>query len=344
MFRFGLKMAIVGLLLSPSLAQAQKANATLSVTSANVTVVGKGSRPRWSPDGKYLGYLGSGKARLYDVTGDSSFAVGPALSEKFEWFDNQHMVFSHTKYFSGNIDGEFKVTSIAVDGKMQELYSSSFSAQRAGWTLPIQLVRSTKGHLRILDLGTASVHTLSLSRDVTERAESSLLSDEYFVIANRHAELYRKWGQEPNNDIWLINASGDPIRRIVEARGGIWMSPKLSDDAKLVLVEDGWGEVVYTVAGKLLGSVHPASGGQWVVGSSSFVYERVEDDGLRLTASDIYISDSSCTIVTQLTHTPDKIELYPVMSPDGNKLAYTDYLTGKLEIYAIPQEASGEEK
>ena len=99
MFRFGLKMAIVGLLLSPSLAQAQKsvtsgAGATITDGLINVGKCDGAFVPiKWSPDGSRIAFFRDGKIVLCDTLGAQRTLQARTFRVRvFDWIDNDELL------------------------------------------------------------------------------------------------------------------------------------------------------------------------------------------------------------------------------------------------------------
>jgi len=332
MFRFGLKMAIVGLLLSPSLAQAQKANATPSVSSTNITVVGKGTRPKWSSDGSHIVYLSSGKLISYSVGDSSSVEICDYSLPHFYWADSVTIVvIRKVEGPNSHITKTFAVESYSPQGSL--ISTQEFPAT-PGTRGDIQGRRSSTGRLRIQDSRQIGENTfLSLKSSLTARA--SVSDTEVFVVSTRYFHFAERWNIPFGSDIWTVNSNGDPIHLIAKAPPtNDFMSPVLSPNGKLVLFSDGVGTRLYSIKGDSIGYVANATYSTWIPNSTSFVFTAISDDGYDLTSSDIFVSDSSGMQVKQITVSPNKIELYATQSV-GNHIAYSDYNSGAVEILKV---------
>jgi len=60
----------------------------------------------------------------------------------------------------------------------------------------------------------------------------------------------------------------------------------------------------------------------WSSDSAYVLFERTEDDGANVTGADLWCWSESTGETTPLTSTPDAIERYPAVSPDGAKVAF----------------------
>jgi Tol biopolymer transport system component len=74
----------------------------------------------------------------------------------------------------------------------------------------------------------------------------------------------------------------------------------------------------------------------WSADGSRLVFERTEDDGHVIVASDLYIYEVASGRVTRLTATDDVVERRPSFSPDGSQIAFDDntggIFVGRLEV------------
>lgn len=71
----------------------------------------------------------------------------------------------------------------------------------------------------------------------------------------------------------------------------------------------------------------------WSPDSKYIVYMITEDDGHNITASDIYVTDLTGVLKTNLTNSPQEIEMNPSFSPDGKKIVFD--LLNDGSIYQI---------
>lgn len=60
----------------------------------------------------------------------------------------------------------------------------------------------------------------------------------------------------------------------------------------------------------------------WLPDGSGIVYNVSIDDGHQLLASDLYLASVDGSTISNLTQTPDQIEIHPAVSPDGQWVAY----------------------
>ena len=115
----------------------------------------------------------------------------------------------------------------------------------------------------------------------------------------------------------------------------IWMEENPVND-KILFYTIGKGAVIADSSGAVetLGDFRAA---KWSPDGSFIVYMIDEDDGHRVTASDIYVYSIKTGKSFNITATKDVIEMNPVWSDDGNMIAYNT-LDGFIKIAKIKYE------
>ena len=115
----------------------------------------------------------------------------------------------------------------------------------------------------------------------------------------------------------------------------IWVS--LSPDRRHVLFRKaGRGSYVMDLEGNILAALPGLNAPQWSPDGAFVVGMRDADDGYRITASDIVISDWRRGREIPVTQTDGSIEMYPAWSPDGSRIAFHT-LKGELKIAYVLQ-------
>jgi Tol biopolymer transport system component len=139
----------------------------------------------------------------------------------------------------------------------------------------------------------------------------------------------------------LIRADGGGETVIEEAAWSAAPSPDGSHVAYCtghltdpsLFVFGGAGEGKRTAVGK---GAHPA----WLPGGQFLVYARPEADGTgRVVRSELHLFDVKEGLSVRLTGTPGIVEMQPVISPDGKKVAFSDWKSGAVMVAPLEEAA-----
>ncbi|MFC6996377.1 TolB family protein [Rufibacter roseus] len=128
------------------------------------------------------------------------------------------------------------------------------------------------------------------------------------------------------------NGEGEPW--VITQEEGQFYSPLVSPDGKKVIVNEGANMYLYSIDGKgkrkNLGAGMPNS---WLPdGSGILTFEDESKDGHHISGSELYYISISTSAKTKLTNTPDRIEMWADVSPDGKKIAFSDEKSGKIYV------------
>ena len=120
---------------------------------------------------------------------------------------------------------------------------------------------------------------------------------------------------------------------IVSQDPGQYYKPILSPDKTKVVLHKGGQMFVYAINGDSL--ISPLGNGiacSWSSDSKIILYFLSEDDGYQVTGSDLYLISSDGLSKWKLTNTPVVFEMFPCLSPDNKKIAFSDDKSGKVFI------------
>jgi Tol biopolymer transport system component len=295
-------------------------------------------------------------ARVIEVTDGSKTYTQPVWSP-----DGKKLAFSAIPGFSGiyirNADGSGPITEVA---------SATYSGFNLVWTSDSEgiviRVRTGAGRRSIayIDIETGEVRVqeralhpnppvmnvygdvaidvvggTKILDDSTGRFEDE---DEYYSDERPASADLRLERDRGDSRKWvIIEGDGTTIMEFPHRSLFANMSPARDRVAFL-----GEGQNLYV--SRLDGSekVNLGSGGDvdwdWSPGGEFIVYVgAVEDDGHYTTASELFAANPETGSVTQLTDTPDVIEMFPHWSPDGTRIAYSTHRTGKICVAILEE-------
>jgi len=116
-----------------------------------------------------------------------------------------------------------------------------------------------------------------------------------------------------------------------------YLWPSVSPDGtKLLFTVAGLGTFVSDLNGNILAELGYANAPQWSPNGNWIVFMREYDDGHRYTGSEIYLIKPNGSGFTQLTKTPDIIEMYPQWSHSGKQIVCAG-LNGSLYLITLEQ-------
>ncbi|MCK4295874.1 MAG: PD40 domain-containing protein, partial [Candidatus Marinimicrobia bacterium] len=113
----------------------------------------------------------------------------------------------------------------------------------------------------------------------------------------------------------------------------IWLSIS-PDKSKLLFTLAGRGTFITDLNGNALIELGYANAPMWSPDGNWVVYMVDEDDGYRITASDIYAVSSDGKEKVQLTNTQNTIEMHPNWSPSMDKIVF-DTIEGNIMLIEV---------
>lgn len=124
--------------------------------------------------------------------------------------------------------------------------------------------------------------------------------------------------------VWVTTPTG-ALRSV--GTGDRFFSPVVSPDgARIAFLGLATGVWVYERATARLVHLGPGTAPAWSPEGRRLIFERTEDDGHAITASELFLWDAAGggARVTRLTATDRRIERRPSFSPDGRMIAFDD--------------------
>jgi len=143
--------------------------------------------------------------------------------------------------------------------------------------------------------------------------------------------------REPDHTIVLHRWGRASLRRVL-LRGDRFHAPRLSPDGERLLVEESRAAGGHLWLVSLDGGatdLGPGSGASWHPDGRRILYSQISGDGYRVTSADLFLMDLSTKRPVCLGRTPDVAEVSPVISPDGERVAFVDARNGALYVAAL---------
>jgi hypothetical protein len=153
-------------------------------------------------------------------------------------------------------------------------------------------------------------------------------------VKARHAVAVSR---EPDHTIVLHRWGRAPIRRVL-LRGDRFHSPRLSPDGQRVLIEESraaGGHLWLVEPSGQATDLGPGSGASWHPDGRRIIYSQLAGDGYRVTSADLFLMDVSTRRAVCLGRTPTVAEVSPVISPDGERVAFVDARSGELYLAVL---------
>lgn len=293
-----------------------------------VTKVGSGRYFKWSPNGEFLSFYRSEKIMVWEVATGEVREVGPAKSIYFEWLSNEQLICTNrelvvtdtgqlmqTEVYTLTLDGELETTYVQTVPKLDHRFH--------------KLERMSDGDVVVFR---SAVTPLDMLR--TMMGGKSVDTSAYFVISNDGYWHLRDWGGERDRDLYLMRLDGSIKRRITH--GKTYGLPQLSPDGRYIACWTG-RLTVLNLEGEIVGFQNEADLGNWLPDSRRLVFAKTRYGDGTLDAGDIFVVDYDGKNEIQITDTPEKTEIEPLVSPDMTMLAYMNYTDGIIEVMDVEE-------
>jgi Tol biopolymer transport system component len=331
--------------------QSKKSNLTVrtpsKISGFEIIDIGTGRAPRFSPNSKKIAFLSGGWLCLANSDGTGGIQkIAPVKALDFQWMDDSTLIY----WLQELQTNEEIVSKISLKGEKSTLTSNEEQAKIE--THPIFLPDGTIGFYK--KGMTEGTKTFKVVKVGTLPPDSALKQLQAKIAFENSFVMY--------GDIWLVSVDGTIKKRITNNKR--FSFPELSPDGKKILSHKipgvdpylGQGDYiidlqgnetyigdpdisipVYDSTGKILyqdieGSVGLLS--KWSPDGTKITYMYQKTNNEDLGTSDLVIKNADGTGRFQIK-TSDEVELEPVWSPDGKKLACETYRTNKIRVFKL---------
>jgi len=346
-FIFGLLGLAIGVASIWAMVQSQQtekpevpAESSTQVGKFETILIGTGGAPKWSPDGAKIAFIAEdGWLTIADAEGKGEYKkVAPANFGSFYWMDSTAFLTTSKDYKEENgkkVARILRLKTLTIDGKENIIKED---------TVPKLHAPNIEGPIFLKD-GTVGYYEGPFHRPPEEKVfkvikPGKLKSQE----ATKELKATTPEGYVGRGPIFLVSIDGS-INKEITKTNTAYRFPELSPDGTKIAAKSMRGDiVVLDTSGNELANIGrgiiPKQGpiGGWSPDSKQLVYALTVsggEDGQFTVASELYIVNCDGTGKTQITDTPDEVELEPSWSPDGSKIACVSLNTGEIFVIKV---------
>jgi Tol biopolymer transport system component len=294
-------------------------------------------RPTWSPDGSLIAFTRGKSTGIEVMKADGSgrrvLTDEAAAGYKFAWSpDNEEIAFRAVNYSNGL--ATIKVASVA-SGKVETLSEPAPDVHPPQWS-----------------------HTEKGKR-VSFVANATLVHTDWRPMAGlRRASAADKPAPAlffDRQNIWVLDESGEEPQPLTE---GVGFDPVRSPDGARIVYSQMDTLVVMNADGTDKRSLGVGNRPAWSPDSRKLVFQITRDHthapddprahgadtphhrhhdktNHQIEESDLFVMNADGTARTQLTHTPDELEVDPHWSPDGRRIVYRTENAGQIYVIEL---------
>lgn len=279
------------------------------------------AQPRWSPDGTMLAFTNQAYDGLWVMNADGAnlhqISSAQQVGWGFEWSkDCNEILVRDTRYVpapDGSQDRVHALWAVDLDGHAVRLTPDEIKMQPGTW------LYNAAGTKAVAVNGTVQQATHIGALPPAMRTKTAAAPGTIVQAVTDYDNLY------------AVDHQGN---RTVVLKGQALVPQVSPDGTKIAYCNMASQIIVIDADGQNPRIIAKGFNPQWA-GNGQLVYDLCQDDGHTLTAGNIYLSDIATLRQAPLTNTRDAIEMEPVISPDGTKIAFTNFADGQIYIADI---------
>ncbi|MCK4404452.1 MAG: PD40 domain-containing protein [candidate division Zixibacteria bacterium] len=314
-----------------------------------VIEIGTGADPQWSPDGKKISFLLYGWMYLANADGEGEiqklFEI-PKTAYRYHWLDSTEFLFRETEQLREE-DGRLleitnRLTGVLLHGTKRTIVESKQDlASPFVFSAPIFMPDGTVGYFQFPP-GESWVSDNAVFKVIHQGKlppDSALKQMRAIVIRS---------GRTLSGDIWLESLDKSVKKRITtgELHTFVELSPDGTKILSALYVIDLKGNKTRVgEKGVDTADISESSIGtpqaKWSPDSKKIAYMRLtakildwDGQAIENIAGEIHIANADGSGI-KVIDIPDVIELNPVWSPDGTRIACTGENTGKVYVIKL---------
>jgi dipeptidyl aminopeptidase/acylaminoacyl peptidase len=292
--------------------------------------------PQWSPDGAKLAFVSEGWLCVVDVEGTGEIKKIAKIGRAgFAWSDTNQFAINEVER---DTSGEVVVhKTLSMNGE-ERLIRKEVNKD--------PLLRNIHGLTELPD-GTLGYY---------ERSAATGWKKVFHIIkqgklkpkeALKQMIVTTTKGYAGDGPIILESVDGT-IRKRVTKGDAAYRFPKFSPDGSKIIAGNTRSDaVIFDLNGNELARLGTGicegwtpdkgrgGGYQWSPDSKKIAYHLTVESEFYIEASEIYLINADGTGRTQLTKTPDIVEMYPAWSPGGRAITCKDLKTGKIFVIKV---------